>query len=161
MWGGKAKMKKLCFILSLVLTLSMFFAGCELNQEIELTDTDNEIIETVYGLYSEWDIPTDDNDHINRIKFFDFDGAGTVSFFMTYDVNYVLGKGYYILDNGTMERIKKESVYDTDTQIRYTGCIGTTMGCGTQWNQSYTDEEKYETIKNAYIEFLENIKRSE
>lgn len=63
-------------------------------------------------------------------------------------------RGYYILEDGTIERIEQEDVYDTDTHTRIMGCIGQTMSSGADWNQSFTDEEKFNVIKNAYIDYL-------
>lgn len=158
MWGGKTKMKKISITLLLVSVLSLFIVGCTSSKETALTDADNKNINTVYELSSKWDTPsqtgTTSDKYINKIKFFDFDGTGKISFFVSYDVNYILGAGYYILEDGTIERIEQEDVYDTDTHTRIMGCIGQTMSSGADWNQSFTDEEKFNVIKNAYIDYL-------
>ncbi len=152
-------MKKFYITLSAVLILTLLFVGCTSNQGVTLTDSDSKNIDNVFKLNSEWDTPsqtgTTTDEYINKIMFFDFDGTGKLSFFVSYDVNYVLGAGYYVLDDGTMERIEQADVYDTDTHTRIMGCIGKTIVSGTDWNQSYTDEEKYDAIKKAYVKYLE------
>lgn len=154
-------MKKIYSITSLVLVLIFLFTGCTSTKVPDLTETDTNNINTVYNLCSKWNKPSQtgglSDNYINKIMFHDFDGTGKISFFISYDVNYILGAGYYVLEDGTMERIEQEDVYDTDTQTRIMGCIGQTITSGTDWSQSFSDNEQYEAIKSAYIEYLKNL----
>lgn len=157
-------MKKIYFTLCLICSIVLLCSCGPSNTAMitELTEKDYKYIDTVYNTMSKWDITMRDGSedyHIDKISIQDFDGTNKIVFYKNYPIieNGCYGYGYYIKENG-LEKINPD-IYDNDTAICHEGCLMQTVTNGTVWDYTATDEEKYETIKNAYIKFLEtNIK---
>lgn len=151
-------MKKIISVfLTVILTVSLVScSGAETEKQVELTDEDYQYIDTVYNSMSGWDLPQYDsgqNWNIHKISFFDFDGTNKLTFYVNYPITDVYGHGYYVYtDRMTTMSI---GVYDHDERTRNSGWITRNTVDGIDWDSSATDEEKYETIKEAYIHFLQ------
>lgn len=158
-------MKKLTVLFS---TIIMCITICSCSTapapltEADLTEQDYKYIDCVYNLMDQWDTTHYDSgeDHnINKIAFYDFAYEGKISFYKNYPVAGYCGSGYYVHDN-TMEFIEF-SVYDVDSERWHDGNLMNTSVSGTDWNSSATDEQKYETLKTAYLAYLEDVRESE
>lgn len=151
-------MKKICSII-LALVMLLLASGCAHNAEVTLSEKDYEYIDTVFELQAQWDtihVEGGENHYINKILFEDFDGTGRLSFSVSYDISYLLGKSYDVLDDGTMQRIQRKNVYDTDTGTRLQGMLARTNAMyGVDWSYSFSDEEKRAALERAYKEYLE------
>lgn len=152
-------MKKLICV-SCTLIICILFCSCGGTKSIteeDLTENDYKYIDAVYNAMSTWDTThydSGENHYINKISFQDFDGTNKISFYKNYPIGGYCGSGYYINDDG-LEFIDPD-IYDNDTTTRHRGCLMQTVLNGIDWDYTSTDEEKYETIKEAYIYFLQN-----
>ncbi len=158
-------MKKL---LILLFSTFMCITICSCNStpapltEADLTENDYQYIDCVYNLMDKWDnthYDSGENHNINKIAFYDFAYDGKVTFYKNYPVAGYCGTGYYVYDD-SMEVIEF-SVYDVDNERWHDGYLMSTSVSGTDWDSSAPDEEKYETLKTAYLACLEDIRDSE
>lgn len=149
--------RKISLLIALILLIGCFTACSAEPQKPELTEKDYEYIDNVYNSMSSWDVVAKDGSEtytIDKISFFDFTGNGKVTFFVNYPVAGFYGRGFYIFTD-KVEQIQPSSVYDTDTSARLNGCYANNSQTGTNWNTDATDTQKYETIKKAYLAYLE------
>lgn len=149
--------KKISLLLSLMLLIGCFTACSTEPPKPELTEKDYEYIDNVYNSMSSWDIVARDGSEtytIDKISFFDFTGNGKVTFFVNYPIAAFYGRGFYIFKD-EVDQIQPSSVYDTDTSTRLNSCYANNSQTGTNWNSSASDTQKYETIKKAYLTYLE------
>lgn len=148
--------KKISLLLSLILLISCFTACSAEPPKPELTEKDYEYIDSVYNSMSSWDGIRQLGGQeytIDKISFFDFNGSGKLTFFVNFPYGAYYGIGYYVTTNGIAGI--EDDVYDIDTNQRFDSCVANNSYQGTAWDYEATDEEKYETIKTAYLTYLE------
>ena len=155
-WGGKTV--KRVFLLTLLLLFALVLCACKSQKElIQLTDADMVYIDMVYDNIDSWDVSINNSNQdwtIDKVAFFDFDGNDNICFYTLYPVTDVYGRGFFV-DGESMSQMKF-SVYDTDEKSRSMGWIAQTRANGTDWNSNASSEEKYQTLKDAYLYFKEH-----
>jgi hypothetical protein len=155
---GGIIMKKLSLTLVCVF-LTLILASCsgeDSPKKVELSKEDYVYIDQVYKSLDDWDLTIYDSGErvpVQKIAFFDFDGTNKMSFFVTYSI-MSKHRGFFVTES-SFEEIEY-SIYDHDISTRFDGWTAQLMAEGTKWDYTATDDEKYETIKNAYIYFLQN-----
>ena len=150
-------MKKIGILL-LVVIFTFACSSCTAKKEpVSLSESDMVYVDMVYKYVDSWDIPTNNSGQdwtIDKIAFFDFDGSNNICFYTLYPVTDVYGRGFFVDSEGMSQM--KFSVYDTDEKTRSMGWVAQTRANGTNWNSDVSYEEKYETLKNAYLYFKEH-----
>lgn len=152
-------MKKLLLSFLLII-ICVFSCSCNSTKSVvlteeNLTESDYKYIDCVYNLMDKWDntyLDSGENHYINKIAFYDFAYTGKISFYKNYPVAGYCGTGYYV--NSDSIEVIDFSIYEIDNQRWCDGYYASTSAYGTDWDCSASDEEKYETIKKAYLTFL-------
>ncbi len=151
-------MKRIIALFMIIILPVICFYACDVEKPPEkITDADMVYIDAVYNELDAWDVSTYNSGqdwNIDKIAFFDFDGSNNICFYTLYPVTDVYGRGFFVSSQG-MEQMDF-SIYDHDERIRHQGWLARTRVEGIDWNSSASNEQKYETLKQAFLFFKEN-----
>ncbi len=153
-------MKKILSIITAIICIVTIVSGCSSQKKTrEINERDLTYIDTVFKNMKEWEKKTKDGSEwfdIKKVAFFDFDGTGKMTFYVSYYPDFLSGRGFYINSDGTLSSISF-GVYPSDDKTRHESCLAGVAGYGTSWNVSATEEQKYQSLKSAYNVYLRRL----
>lgn len=153
-------MKKILSVIITIICITTIVSGCSGQKETRtINEQDLAYIDTVYKNMKDWEKKTKDGSEwfdIKKVAFFDFDGTGKMTFYVSYYPDFLSGRGFYINSDGSLSSISF-GVYPSDDKTRHESCLTGVAGYGTQWNVTMTEEQKYEQLKTAYNVYLKRL----
>lgn len=154
----------LCAII--VVCFSACFNDVEKEQKLtadDLTSSQQALIDMVYRNMSIWEVQTKRNDvlyDVNKIAFYNFSSDKGLAFYISWDVpgynldfGYAYGSGYFV-SNDEMIPITSATYSGYEDETIHEGWLARVSYDGYYWDAGATDEEKYQKIVDAFLEYI-------